>query len=104
MTDPTAEEFIDPAIDQLARLAAIEHAMAVQWYTFACNQADRLDLPVAEVAAAFKEGVCGSLLDGYADVPPPIRDLVRAHATRSMNHVMKMARLNDQQTGRGKPA
>lgn len=96
----TTDDFIDPAVDTLARLAAIEHALAVQWYTFACNQADRLDLPVSEVAASFKEGVCGSLLDGYAGVPAPIRDLVRGHAARFMDHAMEMARLNDRQTGR----
>ncbi len=92
---------IDPAVHQMARLAALEHSLAVQWYTFACNQSDRLDLPVIEVCQAFKDGVCGALLDGWRDVPAPLRDLVRAHAARTMDHVLAMATLNDRLTKGG---
>lgn len=95
-----SDDIVDPAVDILARLAALEHAAAAQWHVFAMNRANTLGMTAAAVSSNFKEAVCGALLDVRSDIPAHLLDRVRLHTHALMDHALAMSRLDDRLSGR----
>lgn len=91
--NPANDPLIPAGAHDFARLAALEHMVAILWVGFAQQQAGLLGLTSAEVARNFREAVTGSLVEGRW--PADILALIRGHARMVMDKAVLDAETSD---------
>lgn len=89
------------ALDDLARLHAIEHLVVCLWTFYAYGEAAPRNMSVEAAARELQEGVLGTLAEGRG--AEELRTLIRLHARLIMDRVVENARTMDELRGRGAP-
>ena len=81
-------------LDDLARIHALEHIVGAVTLMCCCLQAGQEGIKPSEYGKNFKNALESSLYDS-SDRPSDVRELTRAHLTRVMENVLKMAKHAD---------
>ncbi len=92
------EDQIDPAVNDLARLYALEHMVTTLWYFHVVGIAGQQDCSATQVALELREGILSTVVEGR--MPRPLLDLMRSNVAKLLDDVVANARNNDELTGR----